>query len=141
MVLVLLERERASTGLCTTTEVSEWVLDAFLGDLRASHSPQLIAWLLTFCLESPDLLRLVLDLDLDKNIVHASIIEGGHTLMLGKIAENFPNIVVPGIKELLRRGADPHRVGVTSSSYGGDNSERLDIATSLALRRSSAFFK
>ncbi|KAF2500368.1 hypothetical protein BU16DRAFT_245217 [Lophium mytilinum] len=74
-------------------------------------------------------------------MVHASVVEGGYTPMHMKIAENFPDAAVPGIEELLRRGADPHCVGFTSSSYGGDDSERLDTATSLAMRRSSSFFK
>jgi len=139
MVLVLLERERATTGLCTTTQVSEWVLDRFLADLRASHSPQLVAWLLTFSLGSVDLLRRVLDID--EHAVHACFVDGAYTPMHGGIAENFADAMVPGIEELLRRGADPHRVGMTSSSYGGNDSERLDTPTSLAMRRSSAFWK
>ena len=139
MVLVVLERERASTGLCDTTEVSEWILDTFLSDIRANHSPPIVAWLLTFCLESPNLVRRVLDFV--GNLVNASVVEGGYTPMHGKIAENFSDTVVPGIKLLLEHGADPHRVGMTSSSYGGDDSQRLDTPTSLALRRSSWFFK
>jgi hypothetical protein len=139
MILVILERERASTGLCTTTEVSEWVLETVLGDLRTSHSPALIAWLLIFCLESPNLLTRILDIGGD--LTNSSVIEGGYTPMHGKIAENFTDAVVPGIKILLQHGADPHRVGMTSSSYGGDDSRRFDTPTSIAMRRSSSFFK
>ncbi|KAF2865397.1 hypothetical protein BDV95DRAFT_612781 [Massariosphaeria phaeospora] len=139
MVLVVLERERASTGLCTTTEVSEWILDTFLGDLRESCSPPIVAWLLTFCLESPTLLRRVLDISGD--LVDASFVPGGYTPMHSKIAENFSDAVVPGIKILLQKGANPHHVGMTSSAYGGDDAQRLDTPTSLAMRRSSSFFR
>jgi hypothetical protein len=66
---------------------------------------------------------------------------GAHTPMHGKIAENFADTFIPGITELLRKGADAHRTGMTSASYGGDDSERLDTLTSLAIRRSSSFHK
>jgi hypothetical protein len=139
MVLVVLECERASTGLCTSTKVSEWVLDTFLDDLRASRSASVVAWLLTLCLESPNLLRRVLNFSGD--MVNFSVVEGDYTLMHGKIAKKFSDAVVPGTKLLLQEGTDPHYVGITSSSYGGDNSRRLDTPTSLTMRKSSFVFR
>lgn len=139
MVLVLLERERASTGLCTTTEVSEWILDRFLAEMRENHSPQLLAWLMIFTLETPNLLRRILEIDEDA--AHTSFLEGAYTPMHGKIAEDFPESIMPGIELLLKGGADPHRVGKVSVTYGGDDSGRLDTLTSIAMRRSSAFSK
>jgi hypothetical protein len=139
MILVVLERERASTGLCTTNEVSEWILDTFLADLRASYSPPIVAWMITFCLESPNLLKRVLDFSGD--LINISVNEGGYTPMYGGIAMNFPDTYVPGILMLLQRGADPHLVRKSSLAFGGDESERFDTPTSLAMRRSLSFFK
>jgi hypothetical protein len=139
MVLVVLERERASTGLCTTTEVSEWILDTFLADLRASHSPPIVAWLITFCLESPNLLRCVLNFSED--LINTSVEVDGYTPMHGGIPMNFCDTAVPGIEILLRRGANPHLVRKSCLAFGGDESERLDTPTSLAMRRSSWFSK
>lgn len=138
MILVLLERERLSTGLCTSTEVSAWALDTFLSDLRANNSPPLMAWLLIFTLETPSLLIRVLEIN--EKAIDTAYLEG-HTPLHSKIAENFPESVVPGISLLLRRGADPHRVGTVSMSYGGSDASRLDTMTTIAMQRSSAFEK
>ncbi|KAF2845815.1 hypothetical protein T440DRAFT_258380 [Plenodomus tracheiphilus IPT5] len=104
-----------------------------------SHSLQMVAWLIKFCLESPKLLKQVLDFSGD--LINISVNEGGYTPMHGGISMNFPDIFVPGIKTLLQRGANPHLVCKSSLAYGGHASERFDTPTSLATRRSSSFFR
>lgn len=138
MVLVLLERERPSTGLATDLEVSKWVLDTFLSDLRRYHSEPLVAWMLIFCLESPDLTKRVLDAS--NNMVDAVIVRGGFTPIQSKIAESFPTSVMPGIRLLLERGANPHILGMTDSAYGAQG-KAIETATSLSIRRSDFFHK
>lgn len=134
----MLERERPSTGLSTDLEVSKWVLDTFLSDLRRSHSEPLVAWLLIFCLESLELTERVLNLS--GNMVDAVLVRGAFTPIQSKIAENFPNSVMPGIRLLLERGANPHILGMTESSYGASG-KVIETSTSLSLRRSAFFHK
>jgi hypothetical protein len=48
MVMVLLERERPSTKIASSAEVSTWVLSTFNADLKGTHPTEKVAWLLTF---------------------------------------------------------------------------------------------
>ncbi|KAL1968865.1 hypothetical protein VTN77DRAFT_1226 [Rasamsonia byssochlamydoides] len=139
LILVLLERSRPSSGFTSDTRGAQWILDMFREEISTYCPKENLFWLMLFCVEDAELCRRMLDMRPDAlNVVSEP---GGFSVILARMAENFPTMVIPSFKVLAERGADLHMVGKTRS-YGADtlsNTAVSDTATSLALRRSVFF--
>lgn len=140
MILVLLERSRPSSGFTLTDEPATWLLDICQEELRRHFQPANSFWLLLFCCESRYAMETLLRIC--PEVVHALHDEpDGFTLFHAKIAEGFPEEVIPAFLVASRHGADMHRIG-TTRSYGAlaaPAPPSRDTPTSLALRRSWTF--
>jgi hypothetical protein len=142
MILVLLERSRPSSGFTTDVEPAEWMLKMCQEAIQDYIPPENLFWLLLFCCESTVLTELLLKIH--KNVVNTTCEPGGFSVFHSKIAEGFPDSVIPCFEVLARNGADLHLVGSTDS-YGAEllpqGSQPQETPTSLALRRSNFFYK
>lgn len=143
MALVVLERERRSTGTSSSTAVSQWALDTFAGDIRDYHSHDQLGWMLLFAVEDTSVLKRVLDL-CSANVELKSFGDGNHNDCGDRfgfsplhtiIVEDFRPHSLPGVQLMIEQGVDPHSVRNGLSGNG----PKIETPTSLAMRRSVYF--